>query len=433
MEGESIMSERTVIVGGGVSGLAAAVQIARRGTGREILVLESQPALGGRAASGGSDGYALNFGPHALYARGERALRDLGVEVSGGIPSSGYAMEIERRLSPLPSGALSLLASPAFGWRDKWALAKLLLGARGLHDPALDHLSVERWLEACGLDGAAADLARSLVRITSYSNAPALMSAGAALTQIRASFEGVRYLDGGWATIVDGLRRVAEAHGVTVRTEAKVESLRVDERVRAVVLQGGEEIPCDSVVLTLSPKRVVRLLGDRAPDALRAFAREAPAARAACLDVALARLPERQPNVVLGIDRPLYYSVHSHFARLAPDGAAVIHAARYLAPGEHADSGAMRAELEELLDGLQPGWRDLVVEARWSPAMTVAHAIPEASRGGLGGRPDAGCVGRGIALAGDWVGPRGMLVDAALFSAEDAARAIAGEAARAAA
>ena len=40
---------RTVIVGGGLAGLAAAVALAERGVG--VTVLESRPRLGGRASS----------------------------------------------------------------------------------------------------------------------------------------------------------------------------------------------------------------------------------------------------------------------------------------------------------------------------------------------------------------------------------------------
>jgi pyruvate/2-oxoglutarate dehydrogenase complex dihydrolipoamide dehydrogenase (E3) component len=54
--------------------------------------------------------------------------------------------------------------------------------------------------------------------------------------------------------------------------------------------------------------------------------------------------------------------------------------------------------------------------------MVVAGAAPIAERGGLGGRPAIDATGLpGVYLAGDWVGPTGLLADAALASGQAAA------------
>jgi hypothetical protein len=145
---------------------------------------------------------------------------------------------------------------------------------------------------------------------------------------------------------------------------------------------------------------------------------------AACLDVALTTLPRPSSRFVLGIDRPYYASVHSAYARLAPEGGAVIHLAKYLAPDEKAGEQA-EAELLDVLDLLQPGWRDVVAERRFLPSMIVSHALVTASSGGLAGRPST-AVGDalGVFVVGDWVGPEGMLLDASLASAESAAATI---------
>jgi hypothetical protein len=60
--------------------------------------------------------------------------------------------------------------------------------------------------------------------------------------------------------------------------------------------------------------------------------------RAACLDVGLARLPEPRRTFALGLDEPTYLSVHSKTAKLAPEGAAAIHVAKYLSTEERADA-----------------------------------------------------------------------------------------------
>ncbi len=145
---------------------------------------------------------------------------------------------------------------------------------------------------------------------------------------------------------------------------------------------------------------------------------------AACLDVALSRLPEPGRLFALGIDRPVYFSVHSAAARLAPRDAAVIHVMKYLSqPADN--SGIVERELELLLDRLQPGWRELVVQRRFLPSLTVAHRTVTAESGGLGGRPGPELPGvEGVYLAGDWVGPVGMLADASFASGRSAAERI---------
>jgi hypothetical protein len=101
------------------------------------------------------------------------------------------------------------------------------------------------------------------------------------------------------------------------------------------------------------------------------------------------------------------------------------HAARYLGSEAPADPTAVEHELEGLVDLLQPGWRDAIVYRRFLPSMLVANALPTAHAGGLAGRPAPQVPGiPGLAIAGDWVGPEGLLADAALVSARAAARAL---------
>jgi phytoene dehydrogenase-like protein len=273
-----------------------------------------------------------------------------------------------------------------------------------------------------------------VVRVATSVNAPDRLSAGVALRQVKAALGGVLYLDGGWQTIVDGLAARAAELGVAARTRAQVDALDIEDgRAVAVRLAGGERLACEGAVLTLSPKACARLLGSDGRPSLAAFASSATAVRAACLDVALSTLPRRHPSLILGTDTPTYVSIHSNTAALAPEGGGLVHVARYLSPDERVTPDT-RASLERELDLSQPGWRDVLVEARWSPAITVTHAIPEASTGGLAGRPRSGDAGpANVALAGDWVGPEGMLFDACLASARAAAAHLASRAARAAA
>jgi hypothetical protein len=66
---------------------------------------------------------------------------------------------------------------------------------------------------------------------------------------------------------------------------------------------------------------------------------------------------------------------------------------------------------------------DDVVSDRFLARMVVSGAMPRAETGGLPGRPRVTESGQpGVLIAGDWVGPDGLLADASLASGHEAAR-----------
>jgi phytoene dehydrogenase-like protein len=269
------------------------------------------------------------------------------------------------------------------------------------------------------------------MRIATYTNAPDLMSAGAAIRQLQLAFaKGVLYLDGGWQTIVDGLLDAARNAAVEIETGAKVERVVRDSdgAARGVRTIDGQVISAADIIIASSPADAARLVERGEQLQLARWADESVAVKAACLDLALTHLPKPKALYAFGIDRPLYLSVHSASARLAPAGGALIHIAKYLAPDEDESPAQVEAELESLLDLVQPGWRALVAHRRFLPAMTVMNRLAEAAEGGTDGRPGPQVDEvPGLYVVGDWVGTEGMLVDASLASARRAAEMIAAE------
>jgi phytoene dehydrogenase-like protein len=146
--------------------------------------------------------------------------------------------------------------------------------------------------------------------------------------------------------------------------------------------------------------------------------------------VALAPEAVLRRELVLGVESPLYASLHSGAARLAPEGAHLVHLVRYLGADEAPDPEAVREELTGLLDHMGPNLRQHVRFTRYLPHVTVAHDQPQARRGGLPGRPPVrhGSIA-GLYRAGDWVGAEGLLADASVASAIEAARALIADAA----
>jgi len=425
------MSHRVVVIGGGLVGLATAALSAR--TGADVVLLEKASTVGGRAASQATKGYVLNEGAHALYVGGPatEVLRDLGVAWTGAAPKLAGAFALEGSVRHrLPVGIGSFASTSLLAPRAKVEAARWVARLGAVDAAAIDGVTLDAWLDQVLVSPRARALVRMFVRLTSFDAASSRMSAGAAVRQFRRSTKGVRYLDGGWQSLVDGARAAAEGAGVRILTAATAARIEHGEAVGRVRLDDGTRIAADAVVVATSPGALDRLL-DHAVAGPARWAETLRPVRVACLDVALDAVPEPRSPLALGFDTPTYVSLHSASARLAPEGGALVCAMKYL--GEGSAEGA-QAELEAMIDALQPGWRDHVVHARMLPTMVASHAAADAASGGLRGRPRSEQLGvRGLYIAGDWVGPHGMLLDAGLASARAAATLAAPEARRASA
>ncbi len=415
-----------VVIGGGVGGLAAATYLARQG--KHVRLLEQSHAVGGRARTKQQDGFFLNIGPHALYrgGRGIEVLRELGVEPRGKVPAVSGAFAIKDGTKhTFPVGLASLLTTSLFGLSAKLETARFLASLPKLRGNLVMNVSLREWLDANISHRGVQDFLLTAFRIATYTNAPELMSAGTAIEQLKLAFQSnVLYLDGGWQTLVDGLTRSAEQAGVAIETGVKVEAVERDASgsVTGVRTEDGRVLKATNVVIASSPAIAARLVKGSRDSPLQKWADEAIPVKAACLDVALSYLPAPRATAGFSVDRPLYLSVHSASAKLAPDGGALIQVAKYLPP-DHCDSpAAVERELEGLLDLVQPGWRDALVYRRFLPDMIVMNAMPVARTSGVDGRPQPEIEDvPGLYVVGDWVGNEGLLVDASLASARQAA------------
>lgn len=383
---------RITVIGGGLGGLTVATLLARGG--RSVTLYEKS-LLGGRAGTTAQHGALFNHGPHALYAAGRamQVLTGLGIEPQGRAPpTSGGLAFYQGQLHALPVGAVSLLTTSLLGLPEKLELGRLLAGLGTLRPAG----TLREWLARSVRHPKVADVIRATVRVATYTNNDDLPAA-LAFDQVRLAVTGnVIYLDGGWQTLVEALRAKAIAAGVRIVEHHKVTRLE-GETVLAVTPQAAR-----ALVPSLDLSRLVPV-------------------RAACLDLALSALPRPRHFFALGVDQPLYFSLHSKTAQLGPHH--VIHAAKYLAPAD--DGAAALGELEALVDAMQPGWRDHVVTKRFLPDMTVVNA--------LAGHRVPVDAALGVWLVGDWVGEESMLADCTMASASEVARRILGLEARAAA
>jgi phytoene dehydrogenase-like protein len=418
----STLHAPVVVIGGGLSGLIASTLVARAGL--PVALLEKSTALGGRAASRDKEGFVFNLGPHALYRLGHlrKTLTTLGVDVRGAVPGAngGFALLGGRRHT-LPVGLASLLTTGVLTLHGKFELARFQTRLGAIDAAAIQRETLASWLESHVPDEGVRQLLQMLVRVTTFTNAPERQSAGAAIEQLQLGVRGnVLYLNGGWQTIVDGLRRSAVASGVRIISTTPAVALERSgsRQVKAVRVADGSAMSASAVILAGGPADVDSLAGTSFTSELP------PPVKVATLDIALRSLPVPNATVAFGVDTPLYFSVHSAVAALAPAGGAMIHVLKYLRPGETAGRNE-ELELESLMDTMQPGWRDRVVFKQYLPSLTVTNAEATAAQGGTAGRPASRLPAfDNVWIAGDWVGPRGQLSDAAAASATDSASSV---------
>jgi phytoene dehydrogenase-like protein len=403
-----------IVVGGGLAGLTAGLQLARDGV--PVTVLDASGRLGGRAGSTTRDGFTLNLGPHGLATAGPgtAVLEELGIDLPGGHPAVQKAkLLVDGRLT----GPLDRRAG-AGGLRTLAGLGKLAADARR-GDP---DGSVAAWLEHHVPDERARRTLAVMARLATYADALDEQAADVMAEAMRGG--GVRYLDGGWGSLVERLRTTAEAAGADIRAGSGARAVRRGGSTGwQVVLRDGDVMDAASVIVAAGgPADVASLLTDAEAEVVAGWAQRTTPVRMACLDVALARRPSG-PSLVLGVDEPLYLSVQSDHSRIAPDGAAVVQVARFLPLGGQAPADT-RQRLERLLDEVLGGWRDELVHARFLPGLTVTHDGGAVLTGGRRGRPGPGVPNApGLYVAGDWVGTRGTLSQASIASASAAAAA----------
>jgi phytoene dehydrogenase-like protein len=411
------------IVGDGLAGLTVAALLAR--AGRSVTLFEKASHLGGRAITTDQYGFLFNLGVHAFYLTGpgETVLRELDVPYSGK-PSdrSVYEAQYEGSLHRLPLDATSLRTTSLLNAEARAELAKLFMSLGQIDTARWQGVRVQEWLEQATTQPVVRRFVEAVMRLATYTHAPELLDAGFALHLVGTKL-GVLHLDGGWQTLVNGLERAARTAGAQLVTGARVATVEVGEARHKVGLTDGSVLEAEAVVLAVEPPVAAQLVAGGKHETLRRWAEQALPLYAACLDVALRKLPDPCRPVVLHLDRPLFFTIHSRGARLAPADGALLHIIKYLRPDEKSDAQADRHELEEWLDRLQPGWRDVVVAQQFLPHIQVSGDMLQARRGGTAGRPGPAVPDvRNLYVVGDWVGQEDQLANASFASARRVAQ-----------
>jgi squalene-associated FAD-dependent desaturase len=286
------VSGRAIVIGGGLAGIAAALDLAAA-PGTQVTLLEVRPRLGGAVYSFERDGALIDNGQHvflrcctayrALLARigGEAGTR-LQPRLEIPVLSPGRPRAVLRR-SALPAPlhlSSTLLRYPLLSRADRLraARAALALGRVDPQDPANDQRTFGEWLAAHGQGPAAVAALWDLIALPTLNVRAAEASLALAAFVFRTGLLSDRAAgDIGLheAPLLDIVGRPAlaalRAAGVEVHLRRPVRAVRAPAEGRACleVEAGRERFEGDAVVLAVPHQRVESLLPTGALEGLR--------------------------------------------------------------------------------------------------------------------------------------------------------------------
>lgn len=274
------MNARIVVIGGGISGIAAAWEL--RGTGAEVILLEARGNLGGRLTSHCAVGTPTLFdnGPHLFlssYTQTRRLFREQGIDEEIHYPYPGqvpFVLEAgglaDLKEYPLPAPfhlAVGLLNFHAFPLRSRLRILNAI--QKLLKSPLATTQSARQWLEGSSCESERRMFWLPLIRAAL--NAPA----DAVPTQhLRVIFQqgfckkpfGGRL---GYARqplreiFSRRMEQILKNAGIQIRLKTKCESLAIREnRITEVRIKNGGLLPCDAVCLALPPGSLLDVMNN---------------------------------------------------------------------------------------------------------------------------------------------------------------------------
>ncbi len=278
------MAWDVVVVGGGIAGLVAARGLAA--TGRDVLLLEASPQVGGKLRTAEVAGLVVDVGAEAMLARRPEGLdlaAELGAELvhptpaTSGVWSRGALRALPRSLMGVPLDpdqlAASGVLSPAGLARASAESVTEVVDDVSVGDLVAARLGdevVERLVEPL-LGGVYAGHARRISAAAAVPQLLAMARRGSLLEQAAtmpvSTAPVFATLDGGMGGL-PGL--VRDAGGFDVRTSATVRALRRTPSGWAVTVgptTHPETVEADAVVLATPAAPTARLLAEVAPRA----------------------------------------------------------------------------------------------------------------------------------------------------------------------
>ncbi len=273
------MTQPIIVIGGGIGGLSAAIHLAA--AGRDVLVLEQNPAVGGKMRLIEAEGFTFDAGPSTItmrraletpFAAAGRRLADY-LTLEPVEPMTRYFFADGTRLDVTRDRPTLLAQIAALEPHDVEGFLAFLSHAAALHRitgevfiygdpprardilrlPLRDILKVDAWRTMHQAARAAVRDPRMRQLLSRYATyvgaspyrAPAVLNV-IAHEELN---EGIWYPQGGIYAIASAYRQLALELGVEIRTEARVTRINVRAgRARGVTLTDGTALEAAAVI-----------------------------------------------------------------------------------------------------------------------------------------------------------------------------------------
>ncbi|MFC4910929.1 FAD-dependent oxidoreductase [Actinomadura gamaensis] len=370
------------IVGGGLGGLTAAIACAEEGA--SVVLHEAHRALGGRGRATSGAPYVAHDGAHVFYADGPhyRWLAKRGLVRGLGWPSplgfSRMRFRVDGRLRFAPP--VNVLRAQSRG---------------RLKAPVEEDF--HRWASGRWGERTARRLA-SMISVATYDADTGRLSAAFVWDLFQRVYgprvPAVRWVKGGWQTVLDRMAERARELGVRIETGSRVDALPTD----------------GPVIVATQLASAARLLGDNDLSWT--------SGHCALLDIAV-RSDRRDRTLVFDLDEGAFHESYTmQDDSTAPRGESLYQLQMPVRRGERHEETHRR--LRAFADQVLPGWSDRVTFERTAIAKGRTGALD------LPGQTwkDRPAIDRGdgVYLVGDMVAAPGMRGEIAINSALTAAR-----------
>ncbi len=262
------MALKVAVIGGGISGLAAAYRLG--GLRHHVTLLEGEDFLGGLGTTfPWRGGHLERFyhcilpGDHALL----RLIHELGLGGELLWKRTGMGFMYQRRIHPL-NGALDLLRFSPLTFYERLRMGLMGLRARiaGL-DPGLDQVTAAEWVKAQAGERVFEILWRPLLEAKigdRYPGLPALWLSSRMSREKNTAPEVKGCLVRGYRSLIDAFEHGLRERGAEIRLRTRVAAIERDGEGMALRFADGRTESTDLVVAT-SPlpqfQRMTRGLG----------------------------------------------------------------------------------------------------------------------------------------------------------------------------
>ncbi|XHL87051.1 hydroxysqualene dehydroxylase HpnE [Streptomyces niveus] len=287
---DSTGSRHAVVVGGGIAGVTAALQLADAGV--RVTLVEGRPRLGGLAFSFTRGELTVDNGQH-VYLRCCTAYRWLLDRIDGaalapvqdrldvpvldvGRPDRPRVGRLRRDALPVPLHLAGGLATyPHLSLAEKAFVGRAALALKALDpaDPALDGIDFATWLRRHGQSARAVEALWNLVCVATLNVRAEQASMGLAAMVFKTGLLSERgAADIGWARVPLGelhdtlSRKALDSAGVRTELRTRVTAVARTEDGRWSVDVPGERIEADTVILAVPQRETHALLPDGALD-----------------------------------------------------------------------------------------------------------------------------------------------------------------------